>query len=301
LSFWYERPEMNPRAFDGSGAYFMQFAGKARYAGPFDAAGIPLLDYQGDIGRQHNPIAIAQYGLARFNQWLTTRAGADREAWVAVTEWLVRALRPNRFGVSVWMHDFDWPYRQLLRAPWYSGLAQGNGVSLLVRAAITTGDAAHAAAAHRAFESLLRPVSEGGVVVTDDRGDLWIEEYLIDTPSHILNGFIWALWGVHDYAQWSRRPEALRLWTACVGTLERRLSEFDTGWWSLYESRDGAREMLASRYYHTLHITQLQIMHRLTGIRVFSDTATRFQSYLDEPSNRARAFARKAIFKVRHY
>lgn len=300
LSFWYEQPEVNEQAFGGV-EYFMRFAGKARYKSPFDAAGIPLLDYQGDIGRQHNPIAIAQYGLARFNRWSTTRAEDDRAAWTGAADWLARALRKNSHGVRVWMHDFDWPYRQLLRAPWYSGLAQGNGVSLLVRAAKATGEAAYADAAHAAFESLLRPVSDGGVLVTDDRGDVWIEEYLVDPPSHILNGFIWAVWGVYDYAQWSGSPEASQLWTRCVGTLQRRLCEFDTGWWSLYETRDGSREMLASRYYHTLHITQLQVMHRLTGIDVFADAAARFQSYLDRPSNRAQAFARKAIFKLRHY
>jgi hypothetical protein len=302
----------------------MTFAGKARYKGPFDAAGIPLLDYQGDIGRQYNPIAIAQYGLARFNRWSATQSGGgfktamvrlkpdatrgfetasgdDRAAWTAAADWLARELRPNRHGVRVWMHDFDWPYRQVLQSPWYSGLAQGTGVSMLVRAAKATGEARYADAAHAAFESLLRPVKGGGVLVTDASGDLWIEEYLVDPPSHILNGFIWALWGVRDYAEWSGRPEASRLWTTCVGTLERRLGEFDTGWWSLYEARDGATEMLASRYYHTLHITQLQVMHRLTGIDLFLSTAARFQSYLDRRSNRAHAFARKAIFKLRHY
>jgi hypothetical protein len=300
LSFWYEQPLVNERAFDGD-EYFMAFAGKAGYKGPFDAAGIPLLDYQGDIGRQYNPIAVAQYGLARFNRWSVGRAERDREAWISVAGWLARELRPNRHGVRVWMHDFDWPYRQLLQAPWYSGLAQGNGVSLLVRAARATGDDVYRDAAHTAFESLLRPVSDGGVLITDEHGDVWIEEYLVHTPTHILNGFIWALWGVYDYAQWSGRTEAAQLWTSCVGTLQRRLGEFDTGWWSLYEARDGTREMLASRYYHTLHITQLRIMHRLTGLELFAETADRFQSYLDRASNRAHAFARKAIFKLRHY
>lgn len=300
LSFWYEQPEVNEQAFGGVG-YFMTFAGKARYKGPFDAGGIPLLNYQGDIGRRHNPIAIAQYGLARFNRWSTTGAREDRAAWIGVADWLARELRSNGHGVRVWMHDFDWPYRQVLRAPWYSGLAQGHGVSLLVRAAKATGEKRYADAADAAFESLRRPVSAGGVLATDARGDVWIEEYLVDPPSHILNGFMWALWGIYDYAQWSGCPKATQVWTACVGTLQRRLDEFDTGWWSLYEARDGSREMLASHYYHRLHITQLEVIHRLTGIGLFADTAARFQSYLDSPSNRAQAFARKAIFKLRHY
>ena len=301
LSFWYERPELNERAFGDGSEYFMRFAGKARYQGPFDADGIPLLDYQGDIGRQYNPIAIAQYGLARFNAWSATRATADRDAWTAVADWLTREMRPNRHGVRVWMHDFNWPYKQLLQAPWYSGLAQGNGLSLLVRAAQETGDARYTEAAHMAFEPLRLDVTQGGVLVTDERDDVWIEEYIVERPSHILNGFIWALWGVYDYAEWSGRAEARTLWNTCVGTLTRRLDDFDTGWWSLYEAPDAGREMLASRYYHTLHITQLQVMHRLTGLDAFAERATRFQAFLDRPSNRVHAFARKAMFKLRHY
>jgi len=301
LSFWYERPEINEAAFDHGPGYFMRFAGKARYRGPFDSAGIPLLDYQGDIGRQYNPIAIAQYGLARFNAWAVAGTSADRSAWIATANWLEHEMRPNVHGVRVWMHDFDWPYRQRLEAPWYSGLAQGNGLSLLVRAAIATGEPRYADAAHLAFEPLRLDVAAGGVLVTDALQDIWIEEYIVDPPTHILNGFMWALWGVYDYARWSGRSDAFQIWESCVATLTKRLAEFDTGWWSLYEARDGSREMLASRYYHTLHITQLRVMHRLTGMNAFSTVADRFQSYLDRPSNRLLAFYRKALFKLRHY
>jgi hypothetical protein len=301
LSFWYERPEINERAFDGTGDYYMRFAGKAAYNGPFDRSGIPLLDYQGDIGRQYNPIAIAQYGLARYNVWSVTRAAVDEVSWMSAADWLCRELRSNRFGVPVWMHDFDWPYKQLLKAPWYSGLAQGNGLSMLVRAGQATGDTRYREAADRAFESLRRDVRDGGVLVTDDRGNVWIEEYIVDRPSHILNGFMWALWGVRDYAQWSGSRDADELWQRCVSTLRSRLDEFDTGWWSLYEARDRGLEMLASRYYHALHITQLQVMSRLTGSAFYDLAARRFQDYLDKRSNRIKALTRKAVFKLRHY
>jgi hypothetical protein len=139
------------------------------------------------------------------------------------------------------------------------------------------------------------------VIATDEQGDVWIEEYIVDPPSHILNGFMWALWGVYDYAQWSGRDEAHKLWAAGVKTLERRLHEFDTGWWSLYEARHNGRRMVASRYYHGLHITQLQVMHRLTGNTFFADAASRFQSYMGRRASRVRAFAEKAVFKLRHY
>ena len=301
LSFWYETPEAHPAGRAAGPQYFMRFQGKARYAGPFDDDGVPLLDYRGSIGRQYNPIAVAQYGLGRFNQWCETGGGEDRRAWETAARWLARHLRPNAFGVPVWTHQFDWPYRGVLKSPWYSGLAQGSGLSLLVRAATATHDVEIADAAHAAFESLRRPVAGGGVVVTDDRGHLWIEEYLVDPPSHILNGFIWAAWGAYDYAVWSARPEAMTVWERSVETLAARLHEFDTGWWSLYEAPHDGRRMLASPYYHRLHITQLDVLHRLTGLAAFATVAERFASYARTRRHRARAIAEKAWFKLRHY
>ena len=301
LSFWYETPEINPARRQDARQYYMRFRGKADYAGPFDAQGIPLLDYRGRIGRQYNPIAIAQYGLARFNRWCESGADHDRTAWLAASRWLAAALRLNAHDVPVWLHHFDWPYRELLQAPWYSGLAQGNGVSLLIRAAIQTGDDELSDAAHRAFRSLELPVSQGGVLAIDAQGDVWIEEYIVDPPSHILNGFIWALWGVRDYAHWSGKPSAVSVWDSCVQTLETRVRDFDIGWWSLYEARHPKYRMLASLYYHRLHAVQLRVLHDLTGVGAFAECAERFESYARRPVSRARALVEKAWFKARHY
>ncbi len=122
LAFWYETPEVNEAAFEEKlGSYYMRFRGKARYVGPFDAAGIPLLDYRGQIGRQYNPIAIAQYGLASYNRFRATADVACRAAFLRIADWLVQSLEKNSWGLSVWQHHFDWPYRDLLVAPWYSG------------------------------------------------------------------------------------------------------------------------------------------------------------------------------------
>jgi hypothetical protein len=301
LSFWHEVPEINDAYRGDSRQYFMRFRGKAAYAGPFDADGVPLLDYRGRIGRQYNPIAIAQYGLARFNRWCDGGAPNERTAWLAASRWLVANLRPNGQGVPVWSHNFDWPYRELLRAPWYSGLAQGNGLSMLVRAAVATGDRTLADAAHRAFQAIELPASRGGVLVTDARGGLWIEEYIVEPPSHILNGFIWALWGVYDYARWSGRRDAHALWENCIHTLETRLDDFDTGWWSLYEATTTGRRMLASPYYHRLHVVQLRVLGDLTGRTAFAERAARFDAYARQPLSKTRALVEKAWFKVSRY
>jgi hypothetical protein len=59
--------------------------------------------------------------------------------------------------------------------------------------------------------------------------------------------------------------------------------------------------MLASFYYHRLHVVQLRVLYDLTGIEAFAARAARFERYAHQPLSRARAFVEKACFKLRHY
>lgn len=53
-----ERPRTHP--FTQVGECYMTVADKSRYSGPHHQQGIPLLNYQGVIGLQHNPIRDRQ-------------------------------------------------------------------------------------------------------------------------------------------------------------------------------------------------------------------------------------------------
>jgi hypothetical protein len=302
LSFWHERPAINPNClYDSIGEYYMTFDDKAAYAGPFDGVGIPLLDYRGKIGRQYNPIAIAQYGLANWNRYM--RLG-EREYFQRAkkqADWLVENLVENRYGVPVWNHDFDWEYREILKAPWYSGLAQGNGISLLVRVAHETGEEKYSSATEKAYHSMTLPIDEGGVIYIDDKGDRWIEEVIITPPTHILNGFLWALWGVWDYYLLTGKNEVKRDFESFVSTLCNNLHRYDIGYWSLYELSSLKLRMVASPFYHSLHCIQLEATSNLTGRGIFRDYAERWENYAKSLLNRGRALSAKALFKVVYY
>ncbi|HXH06592.1 MAG TPA: D-glucuronyl C5-epimerase family protein [Vicinamibacterales bacterium] len=302
LTFWHEVPELNERAEPGElGEYWMTFRGKADYPGPYDAGGIPLLNYHGAIGLQYNPIAVAQYGLGNYN--LFARTG-DRERLaraLAAADWLAARLEPNRHGVPVWHHHFDWEYRTLLRAPWYSGLAQGQGISLLVRAFQATGQPKYVDAAAAALRALTLGVDEGGVAFRNGTGDVWFEEYLVDPPSHILNGFVWASWGVYDYALLTGDAAVRGLFESAAGTMLGNLHRYDVGYWSLYELSPTRVPMLASPFYHRLHVVQLHVMFRLTGRETFRQFAERWSAYASNPWSRRRALVQKAIFKALYY
>jgi heparosan-N-sulfate-glucuronate 5-epimerase len=304
LTFWHETPEENVNASARDlGEYYMLFAEKANYAGAYDSAGIPQLDYRGKIGRQYNPIAIAQYGLGNYNLFRRSGSAECRDKFLQSADWLVLHLEKNPQGLEVWNHHFDWEYRDTLRAPWYSALAQGQGISLLVRAhqLARKDDSRYRNAAQQALASFFKPLAEGGVTFTDEQGDLWFEEYILSPPTHILNGFIWAAWGVYDYFLATRDQSALELFTRAVRTLTHNLDRYDLGFWSLYEQSGTRLPMVASPFYHQLHIVQLRVMHRLTGEDKFMRVADRWESYGRSRSKRTRALCYKSAFKLCYY
>ena len=306
ITFWHDQPQVNPAAStEQLGEYYMLFREKADYSGPFDAAGIPLLNYHGNIGLQHNPIAISQWGLGNFNLFLRARNEQDRNRYktksVMAADWLVEHLQPNSFDVPVWSHNFDWEYRDLLKAPWYSGLAQGQGISLLLRVWKETAKSEYFDAAARAFISFSKSTKEGGVCFTDDHGDLWFEEYIVTPPTHILNGFIWAAWGVYDFFLASKKESARHLFDQAVQTLRRNLNRYDMGFWSLYEQSGTRLPMVASSFYHRLHVAQLRVMYRLTGDDLFSRYADRWETYARSRTKRTRALCYKGVFKLCYY
>ena len=302
LSFWHETPKVNERFEPNQlGEYYMPFTEKADYRGQYDSAGIPLLNYHGALGLQYNPIAIAQYGLGNFNLFRRTGDPERRQKFLAVAEWLLANLEQNHAGLWVWNHHFDWEYRTRLKAPWYSALAQGQGVSLLVRVHQETGQISYLNAAQRAFATFSRKVDEGGVVYVDENGHTWFEEYIVFPPTHILNGFIWSAWGVYDYFLATGDARAQDLFEQAVRTLEANLEHYDVGFWSLYEQSGTLLKMMASPFYHRLHIVQLEVLYRLTGKDIFKRYAEQWERYRQSRPKRTAALGYKVIFKLCYY
>jgi heparosan-N-sulfate-glucuronate 5-epimerase len=302
LTFWHGTPEMNlASSMDVLGPYYMTFLAKANYQGPFDDAGVPQLNYRGRIGLQYNPIAIAQWGLGNYNLFAQTGNRLAKDKFLVAASWMAEHTEPHPAGTRVWNHHFDWEYRDVLKAPWYSGLSQGHGLSLLVRAHAETGDETYLEAADAGFETFRHGLDDGGVTLLDDQGGAWFEEAILSPPTHILNGFMWACWGVYDYALHTGLEAPSELWRRSLIALRRDLDSFDTGYWSLYDLSGKRMDMLASPFYHALHIVQLRVMHNLTGDQYYGDRADRWQSYTASAWNRRRAFAHKAIFKLLYY
>ena len=278
--------------------YYIDFTAKTHYAGPFDENGVPLLDYRGRIGRQYNPCATAQYALGWYQRWRSGEIAA-RERFLAMADWLRDSMHVDAAACGWWYYDFDLDAYNV-RTPWVSGLAQAQAVTTLLRAESMTNDASYGRAARYGCAGLLRPVEQGGVLRVEN-GYAYLEEIVATRRTAILDGMIFAVFGLYDYCFCVDEPHAKKTLVACVDTLERILPLYDLGYWSRADLYQDNPPMVASRFYHGLHIAQLTVLAEVTGRLAFRSWAERWENYARKPSNVARAVINKMWFKLRHY
>lgn len=229
-------------------------------------------------------IEIFQYGLGAYDLYLLSeKKDASYLAKVkSCAEWAVENQQEDGAWVTFAYENPEYPY---------SAMAQGEAVSLLLRAYIETKNEKYITTANKALEFMLLPFEKGGP--TKYEGD---DLYLYECPRDplILNGWIFALWGLMDYCKMFPEAECKPVLDKTLATLEKKLPEFDLPYWSMYE----AGKRICSPFYHKLHIAQLNVMSELTGEKIYKDYADKWQRYHDNWFYRKGAFVKKASQKI---
>ena len=229
------------------------------------AAGLPLVNYNGSWHR--NPVTISQYGLWMHKRWRQTHARSDVHGALRAARWLVSHQR-----LGVWRYDF--PYKsagmtETLQPGWFSAMAQGQAMSLLVRAYYITGHTTFLQVARRALRPFSVPVPQG---VLGNLDGPWYEEYPSAHPTHVLNGFMFSLLGLYDLAPYSTK--AARLYREGRGSLLRALPRFDGPGISRYDLA-----VLASKTYNHVRVVELRVLDSINPTPVLRFWAARFASY----------------------
>ena len=244
------------------------------------------------------PVEIAQYALGNYETFLDTRTDHYKDSFLKQAEWLTNNITIKPGGFAVWEHSFTLPYYDFNKIPWVHGMAQGLAISALLRAYQLTDDTVYFETAEKAYGAFEKDIKEGGVRYTDKNGNIWLEEYSVMPPPHILNGFVFALFGVYDFYRVTKEERVLGLWREGIKTLEKNIYLYDNGYWSLYNL---LHEYPATKSYHGLHIEQLNVLHELTKKRIFLELATRWDIYLNKPLNRGRAIIKRGVIHIKRY
>ena len=170
-------------------------------------------------------------------------------------------------------------------------------MSVLVRAFSVTEDEAYIEGARAALAPMLTPIDEGGTSWRGS-GGLILEEVPYKVPNTILNGWIFALFGLYDLTLVDDSRDVQEALETSLNALLGHLRTYDAGFWSFYDTSG----TLAGPFYHRLHIAQLEALelsypeHK----RQFRELRKSFEEQLASPLNRTRAVAFKSYQKLHH-
>jgi heparosan-N-sulfate-glucuronate 5-epimerase len=293
LSSWdfdYDRRRVIINPFDpfarSLGRYYIAFPNH-RQPSHADDAGIPLL-YLGPLNRfVYFTIYIAQCGLQSYSSLLESPDDIDveRHRFLSYAEWILKSLTRHSGDFGLWVES-SFRFGHRIRPPWSSAMAQGEGISVLLRAYELSEDKRFLEGASLAFGAFLVPVQAGGLRTTIDGEFLFFDEYPATPPTRVLNGFIWALLGIWDLYRATDEPAARRVFFDAIRTLRHILPRYDRGGWSRYALYEGGGPFYkvdcpASAHYHLTHIAQLRVLHQITGDPIFLDMADRWDRSKD--------------------
>ena len=294
-------PGNKAQAFNHLGKYCIDMKGTlARPASPIhklDKNGVLLYKVPYTANYHYYPVNIAQYALGNFEMYLDTKSKHYKDAFLKQADWLVSSIRIKQGGFGVWEHNFVLPYYSF-KVPWVHGMAQGLAISALLRANQLTNDNAYLETAKKAYGVFGKNMEEGGVRYVDENGNIWLEEYSVSPPPHILNGFIFALFGVHDFYSATKNEKVLDLWKAGVQTVEKKLNLYDLGYWSLYNL---VHQHPATKPYHALHVKQLKVLYELSGKTTFREYAEKWGKCLNNPISRGRATLKRGAVHIKRH
>ncbi len=265
--------ELPPGPAVEAGGYYVDYSAKTTLSEPSPVSA---------------PIGLIQWALG-WNERARHGGGRAETVFLGACARL-HSTGERRRNALVFPYSVSVPkYR--IDGEWLSAHAQGQAASLFVRAHRRTGDDRWAEAARAAVEPLL--VADFGLVTATPEGPV-LEEAPSRPPSLILNGWITALWGLLDVAALGDAA-ATRAFETGTRCLRGRIHLYDVGWWTRYSLYPHRLVDLAKPIYHRFHITQADVMARLTGHTEFASAAARWRRY-DTPSHRVRALAQKSAF-----
>lgn len=244
------------------------------WGGYFDEKGVPMIMAENNL--IYSPVNICQYGFILHSEW---KAEKDQEKMVQLNSCLsvLETLKQEDEHTAVWyQHHVDHKYH--IQPPWPSAMTQGEIISFYLRMYQEISDIQLLRTAEKAYTFMQKGVDEGGIRRCDEKKNVWLEEYPSEPPSYVLNGFIYAIWGLYDLYRVTERADVKADIDACVKTLKENIHRYDSGYWSYYDLVK--KELVRYYYQKNVHVPQLEVMYALTGIELFKHYSDKWKKTL---------------------
>ena len=229
----------------------------------FDDDGVPKVQYS--HGLEYVPTTAFHWGLVCISKWIVSGNQSNFDDAMEIAVWAVENQSANGGWGWYFNHSFHGGVLGDMYSGWYGAMTQGLGMSFMARMYAETSNESFKQSALDAMELFDVHVDQGGVLRTY-QGQPWYEEYPTpDAGSYVLNGYIYALIGLHDLHEAFNSMKALELYTNGTDSLYSMIGLFDLGCSSSYDlvhhSVPGTPPNIARDGYHSLHISLFSVLN----------------------------------------
>lgn len=256
----------------------------------FDKEGIPMVKYKGEFF--YNPVTIGQFAFCAYAEYYYDES--DSTEFLKATDKLLEIMDEE----GALRYEFEWKNEntgEKYAKGWTSSMAQGHALSCFARAYELTNDPKYIEGGNRALKHLMLEKEKGGVRTNlkdldySLKDNVFFEEYVSTPNSYTLNGYIFTLLGLFDWAELTKtypnilgRNQAEWGFVEGVESLQYVIHLYDVGGFTNYDLgymnfHVGPRLIPG---YHSIHIKLLHALYSITGIQRFKDFEELWKTYV---------------------
>lgn len=264
---YFHQPERLGDFFKDGKSYYIDFKGKTKWKGRC-LEGVPML-YVPSLKKDiFFPTMIIQYGLGNIDAYFLTKDKKYLANIQNVYRWICNNINGDCFfNNTIRELDENFPYYSD-----NSALTQGQAISFLARATkynlVVAGSDNAENLIKDIFSNMILPLESGGTLLKKGE-DLYFCEYCRKDDYIVLNGWVFAIFGLYDYQFCFKDDTSKKYLENTLKTLRGKIKQFKMNdkKWSYYDNK----QRICSYIYEDLHINMMDALYRLTKEDVFGE------------------------------
>ena len=242
----------------------------------FNDEGVAINASSTKYASEINLLFPSYFGLVCYNHFLKTKNATS----LALFWKQVNFLAEN----GTWEHSnyllfYDFDYIKFeLKAPWISGITQALAASLFIRAHLEQPAAQWEKMIEGCVAPMLNPVQNGGLLASTANGSPWVEEYPSNSPSLVLNGFIFCIISAFEYAAFTDRPSDVSRVSAWCESMVKNLHHYTYGQYIRHNLKHWD---FSNIEYQGLNIFQFVHLYQITKQPLFRKLAHQYHQHIN--------------------
>lgn len=243
--------------------------------GEFDENGVPMIGWGNQA--MYNPVNIAQFGFIVHDLWLQNQNKEYLLRLKNILKWFELNKETYKDSI-VWPSKID-DNKYKLKAGFISAMTIGEVLSFYLRMYQILNDKSLLETSYKIYNFFQYTYQEGGAKRYDENGYVWFEEFPTNTPSYVLNGFIYAVYGILDLYRVTKDKNVKQVYDSCISTLVANIHKYDCSYWSIYDQLK--KELVMVYYQKNVHVPQVDSLYILTKNPVFKHYRDKWENNIN--------------------